>query len=265
MIHQPQIHLTRGGEGCAQASQTAAIAIVIDALRASTTIATLFDHGVTRLLVIANVEDALALAGEMPDALLIGERGGERLPGFHLGNSPLEVLASPRMDGRTGIFTSSNGAQRLTTCTGANRTLVGSVCNATAIANWVRPYADGTGRDVVCISAAKHPDEIFISPEDEATCMYLAWRIGLPVATDSRVFAEEWERTLILDGLESIFRNSRHAQRLMEIGYVEDVFYCARPDTVHAVPAVIAPVLLQDREVGVEVVNLCAGLGKNRS
>lgn len=256
MMLRPQLHLTRGGLGCALAARTAAVAIVVDALRASTTIATLFDHGLARLLVIADVDDARALAAEMPDATLIGERGGERLPGFHLGNSPLEVLASPRMDGQIGIFTSSNGAQRLTACTGADHTLVGSVCNATAIATWVRPYVERVERDVVCIAAGKHPDEQFISPEDEATCTYLAWRIGLPITESCCAFAEPWERALILDGLETIFRSSRHAQRLMEIGYAEDVFYCARPDTVAAVPAVVAPVMYRGQRIGVEVVNL---------
>jgi len=257
MTDRAQIFLSRGHSGCALAVRQAAVAIVVDALRASATIAALLDHGVTRILVIAQVDDARALAEVIPGALLVGERGGERLPGFHLGNSPLEVMASPRMDGRTAIFTSSNGAQRLTACDGADCVLVGAVANATAIAEWARAYADRTGCSVVFVSAGKYPDEEYVSPEDEASCAYLASRMGLPIAEESRDFFAHWERELILHGLEDIFRRSRHAQRLMEIGYSEDVFFCARPDTVATLPVVTGPVMLHGRQIGVEVKQFC--------
>lgn len=248
-----QTYLTRGRVGCSLAGQVSAIAIVVDALRASTTLAALFDHGVTRIQVIARVEDARKLAEQAPDALLVGERRGERLPGFHLGNSPLEVLASERLDGLTAIFTSSNGAQRLTACHGADRILVGTVANANAVADWVRRQADATGRPVDLIAAGKFPEEDFVSPEDEATCAYLAQRIGLPIHPDARENYAHWERELILRGLEEIFRSSRHAQRLMEIGYGEDVIFCTRPDTLTSLPVVCGPVLLDGHQVGVEV------------
>ncbi|HEY3378665.1 MAG TPA: 2-phosphosulfolactate phosphatase [Armatimonadota bacterium] len=251
MTVSSQIFLSRGNSGCALAVQQTAIAVVVDALRASTTIAALCDRGVTRVLVVARVEDARALALAMPDALLVGERGGERLPGFHLGNSPLEVLATPDLAGKTVIFTSSNGAQRLTACTGARHVLVGSVSNATALANWVRARADAS--PVVMVAAGQFPDEAFISPEDEVSCVYLAARLGLPVAEASQALFAQWEREMILRGLTEVFRHSRHAQRLQEIGYADDVRFCAQPDTLAAVPAVLGPVTLGDVRVGVEL------------
>jgi len=249
----PHIHLVRGSAGCLLAVRQGAIAIVVDALRASTTIAALFAHGADRVLVVARVEDALSLAAEMPGVVLVGERSGERLPGFHLGNSPLEVLASPRMDGQTVIFTSSNGAQRLTACYSSDRILVGTVSNASAIARFVRLYAEQTRREVVLISAGKYPDEQYHSPEDDAVSAYLAMRIGLPIAEDSHDSFAHWEQELVLQGLEAIFCGSQHARRLMEIGYSEDVFFCARPDTYSTLPAVLAPIVLNRREIGVEV------------
>jgi 2-phosphosulfolactate phosphatase len=250
---QPHTYLTRGHAGCALAGQVCAIAIVVDALRASTTLAALLDQGVESVQIIARVEDARRLAEQAPDALLVGERGGERLPGFHLGNSPLEVLASPRLDGRSAIFTSSNGAQRLTACHDADRILVGTVANANTVAEWARRQADATGRPVDLIAAGQFPDENFISPEDEATCAYLAGRIGLPLHPDAREAFHHWESELALCGLETIFRSSRHAQRLMEIGYGEDVLFCTRPDTLTSLPVVCGHVLLDGKPVGVEV------------
>lgn len=252
MTATARIYLSRGSAGCALARHQG-IAIVVDALRASTTMAALLAHGVARILVVARVEDALQVARDEPDALLVGERGGERLPGFDLGNSPMEVFASPRMDGRTVVFTSSNGAQRLTACNGAQAVLVGAVADATALAEYARRSAMHSGRAIVLVSAGKYPDEQFVSPEDEASCAYLAWRIGLPIAEESQALFARWEQTLILHGLEAIFRQSPHARRLMEIGYSEDVLYCARVDTLTTVPLVTGAVHLGDRQVGVEV------------
>jgi len=249
----PHIYLSRGRGGCARAGELAAIAVVIDALRASTTIAALFTQGIARVSVVAKVEDAFALGKTLPDAVLIGERGGERLPGFQFGNSPLEVLASPRLDGRTAIFTSSNGAQRLTACRHAAHTLVGSVANATQLAAWVRQTAEVEGRPVVLIAAGQYPDEAFISPEDEVTGAYLAARIGLPISAESHAAFRHWEHETILHGLTLVFRASRHAQRLMEIGYGNDVSFCARTDTCPALPMVTGPIQLHGRQIGVEV------------
>lgn len=254
MTSLPEIHLTRGRAGCLLAEQLQAIAIVVDALRASTTIAALLAYGVPRIQVVARVEDALALATqEEPGALLVGERGGERLPGFHLGNSPQEVFSTPTVSYPAAIFTSSNGAQRLTACLRAHRTLVGTVSNAASVIEWTRREAEATGRPVVLVAAGKHPDESYISPEDEATCTYLAARIGLPIAADSQELFAHWERELILHGLEEIFRHSTHARRLMEIGYCEDVLFCARTDTITTLPVVTGQVSLGGRVIGVEM------------
>ena len=256
MSKRPEIHLSRGEAGCALAEQLDAIAIVVDALRASTTIAALFDHGVSRVQVVARVEDALALAGRETGVLLIGERGGERLPGFQLGNSPLEVSASPSLTKQTAIFTSSNGAQRLSACLRAYRSLVGSVSNAAGVVEWTRRAVYADSHPVVLIAAGKHPDEGYISPEDEATSAYLAARLGLPIAEDSRAAFAHWEHELILHGLEVIFRHSAHARRLMEIGYSEDVLFCARADTLSAVPVVSGPISLGERVIGVEITKM---------
>lgn len=253
MIELPEVYLSRGRAGCALAERLEAIAIVVDALRASTTLAALFEHGVARVLVVARLEDALALAASEPDALLIGERGGERLAGFHFGNSPREIAASTDLTARTAIFTSSNGAQRLAACQHAHRTLVGTVSNAASVVEWTRRTAQAEGRPVVLIAAGQYPDESFLSPEDEATCAYLAARLGLPLAAESQAAFAHWEREMILRGLEDVFRHSPHAQRLMEIGYSEDVFFCARKDTLHALPVVCGPVSLEERVIGVEV------------
>lgn len=251
--HSPHIHLTRGLDGCELAVRLGAIAIVVDALRASATIPALFERGAERVLVVAQVEDTHALADAIPGVLLVGERNEERLPGFDFGNSPLDVLEAPRMDGRTVIFTSSNGAQRLTASRGADRLYVGTTSNAAVLAALVRPYAEDAARDVVLISAGKYPDETFISDEDDATCAYLADRLGLPLAAGSQAEFARWVDAIRRQGLEAIFCAARHAHRLDALGRHADVLFCARPDTLPVLPGFVAPVLLEGREVGVDL------------
>jgi 2-phosphosulfolactate phosphatase len=83
-------------------------------LRASTTIVSALAHGCRALIPVADPDEARrrarAAAGEPP--LLAGERRGETLPGFDLGNSPIEV-AGPHMRGRTVLLTTSNGTRAL--------------------------------------------------------------------------------------------------------------------------------------------------------
>lgn len=251
----PEIYLSRGRAGCDLAVRLGAVAIVVDALRASAAIALLLTQGIGRVAVVARVDDARALAAAHPDAVLVGERGSERIPGFQLGNSPLEILSSPRMEGSEAIFTSSNGARRLVACAGAAAVCVGTLSTAGVVAPWARAIAESRRIPVVLIAAGKYPDEAFHSPEDEASCAYLAMRIGLPIAGDSREPFARWERDIARKGLEAIFRDSRHARRLMEIGYGEDVLFCARPDTVAALPIVCEPVPLWSRRVGVSVMD----------
>ncbi|MHB9024437.1 MAG: 2-phosphosulfolactate phosphatase [Armatimonadota bacterium] len=253
MPTEPNIYLTRGSEGCLLAVRRHALTIVVDALRASTTLAVLFDRGAERVLVVAEVADARALAARIPGALLAGERGGERLPGFDFGNSPLEVLAAPRLDGRTVVFTSSNGAQRLAAVCGTDCTLIGTVANAAAVAAEARRAAEFTNGLIVFVAAGKYPDETFVSPEDDAACAYLAARIGLPIAAESRDAVARLQTEIARRGLEEIFYASDHAQHLVDIGYGDDVAFCARPDTCRAIPTITAPLVMTGRLIGAEV------------
>ena len=72
------------------AALAGATALVIDVLRASTTMVTAVAHGCLAMLPVAEVDEARRRARSLPGALLAGERGGDPPEGFDLGNSPLE-------------------------------------------------------------------------------------------------------------------------------------------------------------------------------
>jgi len=87
---------------------------VIDILRATTTICAALTHGAKAIIPVASTEEALRLAQTIgsDDVLLAGEKNCERIPGFQLGNSPLEMTETA-VRGKTIIVTTSNGTQAL--------------------------------------------------------------------------------------------------------------------------------------------------------
>lgn len=130
---------------------TGGIAVVIDVLRASTTMITALAHGAACVVPVADVVEARRLASETgPAALLGGERGGVRIPGFDLGNSPLEYVAG-RVAGRTIVITTTNGTAALAAARGAREILIGALVNRSAVAAAIRRLAGDGGRvHLVC-------------------------------------------------------------------------------------------------------------------
>ena len=139
------IHLVEGEPGCILARECGAVAVIVDALRASATAAAILEAGATEVLAVREVEEAFAARADWPDALLYGERGGLPPAGFDYGNSPTEGVFAA---GRRVIFTTTTGAGRLVQAWGAGAVLMGAPTNATAAARTAldRAAALGAGR-----------------------------------------------------------------------------------------------------------------------
>jgi 2-phosphosulfolactate phosphatase len=110
------------------------VAIVVDVIRATTTLAVMGERGCAQVLVAGDIAVARAYAAEhrAEGYLLAGEVGGARPPGFDFGNSPVE-LAAADLTGRTLVFCTTNGTRALRACAGAGAILAGSLHNAEAI------------------------------------------------------------------------------------------------------------------------------------
>src|SRR5204863_3922750 len=112
---------------------------------------TALGNGCAGLVPVAEPAEALARARALGEGtLLAGERKGETIPGFHLGNSPLEVTRE-RVDGRTVVFTTSNGTRALLAASGAPAVGVAGFVNLSAAAAW----ALASGRDVTVLCAGE--------------------------------------------------------------------------------------------------------------
>jgi 2-phosphosulfolactate phosphatase len=114
----------------------APVAVVVDVLRATSTIAQALASGYRRVYCCREVEDALRLREELGEGLLGGERSAVRIEGFDIGASPREVL-EPR--GETLIYSTTNGTRAVLAAAAACReVLLGSLLNLSAVARAVR-------------------------------------------------------------------------------------------------------------------------------
>src|SRR5438093_5901141 len=122
----------------------AALGIVVDVLRATSTISQALAAGYRRVLCCAGIEEALELRAELPDALVGGERNAVQVEGFDVGASPREFLEA-RAD--TLILSTTNGTRAiLEAAERCDQVVLGSMLNLAAAAG----VADGKDAVVVC-------------------------------------------------------------------------------------------------------------------
>src|SRR5262245_61680075 len=110
------------------------VAVVVDVLRATTTIAHALAAGCAGVRPCATADEARRLAGSLPagKVLLGGERDGKPLPGFDLGNSPGEYTPARCRD-RTLVLTTTNGTRALLHCAAAERVLTAAFVHFSAV------------------------------------------------------------------------------------------------------------------------------------
>ncbi len=117
----------------AGATPAGGVYIVVDVIRATTTLCAFFERGARRVLVAPGIEDARSARDRLGvHHLLAGEVGGARPPGFDLGNAPSE-LATWDLRARELIFATTNGTRALHACRAGRAVFAGSFRNAAAV------------------------------------------------------------------------------------------------------------------------------------
>jgi 2-phosphosulfolactate phosphatase len=192
--------------------------VVFDVLRATSSMLTGLAHGAREIHPVCTIEEALALREHLPDAALGGERHGDPIAGFDVGNSPLEYRESMR--GRRIISTTTNGTVALRACGHADRVLVGALLNIAALVEELRAQSPAR---VLLVCAGTF--ETFALEDAYAAGLLIA---GLEGATTSD--AASTVRTLAaaypapIDAL----RAARNGQALAASGRSADVEWCAQ-------------------------------------
>jgi len=203
--------------------------LLIDALRASVTIAAALRAGATRVLPVRSVEAARAYQGR-PGYLLAGERGGAKLPHFHYGNSPSEIMAhASDVAGHVLVLTTSNGTRTISAALGgASGLLAGSTVNATTAADTLMRRASARRCDITLVGAGlgEAPSE-----EDDYAQRLIAGRL----VARGAIADEAFEPALASES-QRVFDSARAAARLQRLGYADDVRLCAQVDLWETVP-----------------------------
>jgi 2-phosphosulfolactate phosphatase len=207
--------------------------VMIDILRASSTIVHALSEGAKSIYPVASIEEALRLANTFgrDEVLLCGERRCLPIEGFDLGNSPREFTRD-RVAGKTLVMSTTNGTSVISLATGASRVVVGSLLNAGAIVDdLVR-----TGADPVLLCAGR---EKRFALEDAACAGILASRLmdarpGDWKLNDGALAALALAREFGVKA--SLFRMTAAGHGIIAAGLEEDLEFCARMDLLDAVP-----------------------------
>jgi len=138
-----------------------ALCIVVDVLRASSSIVTLLEREAARVVAAPSIEDARSLKSQLVDHLLCGERDGLPPEGFDYGNSPAE-FARADLAGRGVILATSNGTRILAALADGPVVLVGCLLNRTACARTALALARERGLDISVVCSAAYGGSSFV-------------------------------------------------------------------------------------------------------
>jgi 2-phosphosulfolactate phosphatase len=195
-----------------------ATCVVFDVLRATSSMITALAHGAAEIHPVRTIEEAQELKLRLPDALLGGERQGDPIPGFDLGNSPFEY--QEKSAGRRIISTTTNGTIALRACEQAERVLVGAILNLGALAEELRRSG---AEKVVLICAGTFAD---FALEDAWAAGALILKSKAESLSDSAqamaALAVHWSDPL------SALRQARNGRALIARGREKEVEWCAR-------------------------------------
>ncbi len=211
-------------------------AVVIDVLRATTTIATVLEAGAEAVQTFSDIEKLMAVSEQwLPEKRIrAGERGGAKVEGFDLGNSPLDCTPETVADKRF-FLTTTNGTRALQRVEKAPTVITAAMINRQTAVNYIvknKPetiWLVGSGweggyslEDTVCAGAIAHTlithDAQMVEVSNDeviaATALYSQWH----------------------DNLLEMFHRSSHGQRLLRLNGHEDLQYCAKSDIIEVLP-----------------------------
>ena len=204
--------------------------IVIDVIRATSTICQALASGYARVFCAAEVDEARALRDALGEGLLGGERNAVRIPGFDLGNSPREYLEPA---GKTLILSTTNGTRAVVAAAQrCERVLIASLLNLSSVVDAARDAAEDVV--VVCagVQGALALDDAFVAGR---IVELLGWE-----RTDAAEAAARLVTTW--SGAEEAFRASKSGRNLMENApeLEADIPFCARESVLDVVPRLVA-------------------------
>jgi 2-phosphosulfolactate phosphatase len=211
--------------------------VVIDVLRASTTITYAMNAGAREVIPVGSVDQAMKIVGNLFSTLTIlcGERGGKRIEGFKLGNSPSEYTKEA-IEGKALILTTTNGAVALTKAKHARHCFVGSFVNLSAVVGALISLPDLEETGLVIICSGREDD---FSLEDSVCAGMLLTKLkeklpNLELTDSARTVLSDYES--FGNDIFGTLMLSDHGKYLASIGFADDIKTASMIDSVPIVP-----------------------------
>jgi 2-phosphosulfolactate phosphatase len=209
--------------------------VVIDVLRACSTIAFAMSRGCERIVPVASVEAAMNLASSLEKkvTLLGGEREGKRIDGFDLGNSPLEYTADV-VKGKAVVLATTNGTKAITMSQGAREILVASFVNMSSVVE----RAIGSDGDTLTVVCAGESGRFALV--DAVFAGLLIERIGEKKDTELNdgAYAARCLYRQNKDSIPKLLKDCEHGRYLHGLGFAKDLDVCSRVDSLGILPVV---------------------------
>ncbi|PPS42719.1 2-phosphosulfolactate phosphatase family protein [Chroococcidiopsis sp. TS-821] len=222
-------------------------AIAVDVLRATTTIATVLAAGAEAVQVFSDLDQLIQVseAWSTEKRLRAGERGGAKVVGFDMGNSPLDCTPE-RVQGRRLFISTTNGTRALQRVQNAAIVTAGAFVNRASVVKYViaqQPetvWIVGSGwegsfslEDTACAGAIAH--SIW-----QQTNLPLEELAGNDEVMGAIALYAEWQNNLL-----ELFHHASHGKRLLRLDCHEDLKYCAQMDIVDVLPLQTEPGVLK--------------------
>ena len=207
--------------------------VIVDVLRASTTIATALYNGAKEIIPVASVESAVKVSGSLFGDVTLrgGERNGKIIGGFNLGNSPTEYNEEA-VRGKSIIFTSTNGSGAMVKARYSQNLVVGAFVNLSKVVGFLKTL----GEDFVVMCAGKQNEFCL----EDAVCSGMILT-RLQQSIRNLVIGDAGRASIVLfkafgKNILRMLQESEHGKFLTDIGFGNDLSICASVDSVPVLP-----------------------------
>ena len=220
--------------------------VVIDVLRASTTIATALHRGAREIIPVSTIESAVKISGSLFGEVTLrgGERNAKMIEGFNLGNSPLEYTEE-LVRGKSIIFVTTNGSGAIVKGRHSKNLVVGSFVNLSNVVEFLIQLAEdvtivcaGKGNSF-CLEDSACVGRIINTLTDTAGMELLIDDAGQAAAALDKTFGKN---------ILKMLKSSEHGRYLVDIGFGDDLKVCAGLDTVSVLPMLYGNALRLSKE-----------------
>ncbi|NJK99536.1 MAG: 2-phosphosulfolactate phosphatase family protein [Spirulinaceae cyanobacterium RM2_2_10] len=225
VYHTPELTPTDARPDCA---------VVIDVLRATTTIATALHNGAEAVQAFSDIQKLLHVSEQWPaeKRLRAGERGGKPVEGCDMGNSPLFCTAE-RVAGRRLFLSTTNGTRALKRVETAPIVITAAQVNRQVAVDFLQAqqpetvWLVGSGwegayslEDTACAGAIA-----LLCYQRDPNCL------GNDETLGAIALYQQWQQDLV-----GLFQRASHGQRMLRLGLDADLSYCANTDSLDALP-----------------------------